>query len=81
MFTYIDTETDELVPVQTLCRRQLGRPVTPQTVWRWVHHGVRGARLEAVRACGVWCSTPHAFGAFLEAQTAAALVEEGRTDE
>lgn len=73
MFRHIDTENDEFVPVQSLCRKQFGKPVSYQTISRWLRTGVRGVRLEAVQVCGVWSTTPAAFAAFLEEKTAAAL--------
>lgn len=70
----IDLETDELTPVAELCRKRLGRSISPATRWRWIKRGVRGGiRLEAVLVNGQWMTTPAAFAQFLREQTAAAL--------
>ena len=39
---------------------------TPQTVRRWMLHGVAGIRLDAVRIGLGWYTTPEALAAFLE---------------
>lgn len=71
--TLIDAEIDCLIPIRTLTRDRLGKAVSPATQWRWLRKGCRGVRLEAVQVCGVWHTTPAAFGAFVNGQTAAAL--------
>lgn len=77
----IDLQRDTLVPVQTMCVERLGRRVSPQSVWRWIVKGCSGAKLEAVRVSGKWHTTPAAFAAFIEAQTASALpVPEAEED-
>lgn len=38
---------------------------TPQTVRRWMHRGVAGVRLDAVRLGLGWYTTPEALAAFL----------------
>lgn len=73
----IDLEVDTVVPVNELCKKRLGKRISPATLWRWIHRGVGGGiRLEAVQAAGVWCSTPAAFAEFLRAQTAACMSSE-----
>jgi hypothetical protein len=69
----IDLERDELVPIQELCRRQLGKRVSPATLWRWLQRGVKGGKLEGVYAAGQWLTTPAAFADFLRRTTAAKL--------
>jgi hypothetical protein len=38
---------------------------TPQTVRRWMHSGVAGVRLDAVRIGLGWYTTPEALASFL----------------
>ena len=38
---------------------------TPQTVRRWMHYGVAGVRLDAVRIGLGWYTTPEALATFL----------------
>jgi len=68
----IDLETDDLVPINELCRRRLGRKVSPATLWRWRLKGIKGCRLECVYVAGNWCSTTAAFAAFIRQTTEAA---------
>ena len=68
----IDLETDDLRPINELCKRRLGRKVSPATLWRWRLKGARGVKLECVYVTGVWCTTTTAFAAFIAGTTAAA---------
>lgn len=70
---HIDLEKDELTPVATIYKARTGKRLNPPTLWRWLRKGCHGVRLEAVPVNGVWCSTPRAYAAFLEEQTAARL--------
>lgn len=70
---HLDLENDELVPVATIFKARTGKRLNPPTLWRWLRKGCHGVMLEAVPVNGVWCSTPKAFAAFLEEQTAARL--------
>lgn len=69
----IDPQHDPLIPIRQLAKERLGKSISPSCQWRWIRRGVRGVRLEAVQAMGVWCTTPAAFGAFISGQTRAAL--------
>ena len=66
----INLETDDLVPVGQLIKKRLGKRKSPATIWRWRLSGINGARLECVKAGGVWMCTIAAFAEFLRAQTA-----------
>lgn len=68
-----------LEPVQTLCRRVIGKRVSPATLWRWVRRGTRAGRLEAVHVNGTWYTTADAFADFVNRQTAAQLGESARS--
>jgi hypothetical protein len=43
---------------------RLDKPVHPSTIVRWILHGVRGVRLEAVRVGGRWVTTHEAIERF-----------------
>lgn len=58
-------EASKLVPPN-----RLDRPVHVSTVVRWILHGVRGVRLEAVRIGGRWATTEEAMSRFSAALTA-----------
>jgi hypothetical protein len=66
----IQIDVDELRPVSLIARERTGRRPSYSTIWRWRVRGVNGARLECVRAGGVWYTTPAAFAEFLRQQTA-----------
>ena len=66
----IDLETDELLPVNAICKARIGRRVSPTTLWRWRLKGVNGAKLECVRVGAQWCTTQAAFSRFLRDQQA-----------
>ncbi len=64
----IDIEHDDLFTVFELCQA-LPKPPSENTRWRWVRKGVCGVKLPAAKVNGVWCTTRHAFAAFLRAQS------------
>jgi hypothetical protein len=69
MTTTPATTFRDLVPISQV-RKLLpananGRDVSPRTVARWVHRGVAGRRLEAVRRGGRLYVAPEALEAFL----------------
>ena len=69
----IDLEADDLRPVATVARDRTGKRPSPASIWRWIHKGNRGGKLEAVFLTGVWHTTAAAFADFIRRQTAAAL--------
>jgi len=71
----IDVEADDLVTVRDIARQKLGRDVCQATVWRWVRKGAWGVRLQAVSVRNTWYTTPAAFAAFINEQTAAQMAE------
>jgi hypothetical protein len=76
MYSTIDLETDDLIPIGQIVRDRLGRRLSPATIWRWRLKGVKAGnqtiRLEAVRVAGIWHTTAAAFAEFIRAQTEAA---------
>lgn len=58
------TQAARLVPLT-----RLDRPAPVRTILRWVRHGVRGVRLEAVRIGGRWVTTPEALERFTSTLT------------
>jgi hypothetical protein len=79
---HLDLENDRLVPVAAIFKDRTGKRLNPPTLWRWVRgKGCHGIKLEAVPVNGVWCSTPKAYGAFLEEQAAARLAGSYSADE
>jgi Protein of unknown function (DUF1580) len=43
-----------------------GRPIHPSTILRWIHQGIRGVRLEAMRLGGRWMTSEEAIARFLQ---------------
>lgn len=66
----IDFETDDLITVGQLAKRlpsiQGARP-NQSTIWRWMHKGIRGVRLETIAVGGRTCTTWKAYLAFANA--------------
>jgi len=53
---------------------RLGRPVSPATIWRWCHEGVKVpgggiVKLECARLSGRWLTSIEAISRFVAAQT------------
>lgn len=68
----IDIATDELLTLGQLAKRLpsiRGAKPNQSTIWRWVHKGIRGIRLETVAVGGRTCTT---WDAYLEWATAIA---------
>jgi hypothetical protein len=61
------------VPVEI--ERRGGKRVNASTVWRWVHHGVKGVRLEALRLGNEWYTSREALQRFAERLTLQAMPE------
>ncbi|WP_437203491.1 DUF1580 domain-containing protein [Planctomicrobium sp. SH664] len=61
----------QLEPVNSICKRIIGKRVAPSTLWRWIKTGIRGGKLEAVHVNGTWHCTAEAFADFINRQTAA----------
>src|SRR4051794_645222 len=51
----------EAARLRCIPRRRGGRPLHYSTLLRWIQIGVRGIRLEAVRAGGSFCTTEPAL--------------------
>ena len=62
-------------PVQQFCKKNLGKRVSPGTIWRWVRKGTKGGKLEAVHINGTWHCTAEQFADFINRQTAAKLTD------
>lgn len=66
----IDIQNEKLLSIFEVTRlvppTRPGRPTHPSTVIRWIHRGVRGRRLEAVRIGGNWFTTVEALARFAE---------------
>ena len=85
-----DLTQETLITFATLAkrqpRRQRGRPVHVSTIHRWRNPGIRGVRLEAVRAGAAWVTSMEAFGRFcrrltdLEGGTAAISIHRTRQE-
>jgi hypothetical protein len=67
----IDISTEKLLSVKEIARllppTRGGRPTHVSTVLRWILHGTRGRRLEAVRIGKNWFSSFEALSRFAEA--------------
>jgi|GEM_PF-3831216 hypothetical protein len=63
-----ETTTEELLPVNFLCRKHLRKRNSPATNYRWVHRGKRGRKLRAYRIGGCLRCTESEFLSFLHHQ-------------
>lgn len=63
-------------PVSKVAQSRFGKRPSPTTIWRWVHRGVRGVKLQAVSFGGQWQCSESEFDAFVQAQTAAVLSDD-----
>jgi len=62
----------EQVPkISWLPRRRHGRKIDKSTLFRWVQHGLRGVRLEALRVGGTLCTSEAALKRFFARLSAA----------
>ena len=50
-----------------------GRPTHPSTVYRWISHGLRGIRLEAIRLGGTTYTSREALQRFADSLTMASV--------
>lgn len=71
----------ELVPVQQLCVKIIGKRVAPGSIWRWTRKGAHGVKLTATMVLGCWHATEDDFRAFLAGQTEAALADSNQPAE
>ncbi len=66
----IDIRTEELITLakaaSELPPRRLGRRAHVSTLYRWVGHGLRGVRLEAVQVGGTRCTSREALQRFFD---------------
>lgn len=71
-----DLLSESLLSAPEAARRvpptRLDRPTHVSTIIRWITHGVRGVRLEAVRLGGRWVTSVEALDRFAAALTAQA---------
>ena len=49
-----------------LPKRRRGKRISPSTLYRWSKHGIRGVRLEVIRAGGTLCTSACALQRFFE---------------
>jgi hypothetical protein len=70
----IDLKTESTLSLAQAARivppTRLDKPVHVSTIVRWILHGVRGVRLEAVRIGGRWITSHEALERFTAALTA-----------
>ncbi len=57
-----------LEAVQSLCSRVIGKRVSPETLFRWIHKQDSRGNLEAMKVAGEWHSTIQNFIKFLNAR-------------
>ncbi len=69
----IDIQNETVVSLteasKHLPRRRAGKRPHPATLYRWVQHGVRGVKLEAIQVGGTLCTSLQALQRFCEACT------------
>lgn len=74
-----------LRPIHGLIEARIGKRISAPCLWRWVHKGVNGVRLETVRIGGRQFSTEAALTRFFELQNVPPEqvqdAPEGRTPE
>ena len=63
----INFENEQAVTIAEAVAFVPGKP-NVATLWRWMHNGVRGIRLEAVPVGGRWFTSKEAIERFLAAQ-------------
>jgi hypothetical protein len=69
--TMIDPFLEDLLTLSEAARLLPGRPHT-STLWRWIHKGIKGCRLESIFVGGTRRTSKQALGRFFAATTAAA---------
>jgi len=67
----IDIQSETTCSIAEAAKRFPGRPHVA-TVWRYVHHGVHGQRLETIKVGGKRFTSHEAIERFIERVTAAA---------
>lgn len=67
-------------PVQQICKRVIGKRVSPATLWRWIRKGTKGGKLEASHINGTWHCTAEQFADFMNRQTKAKLAKPDSPD-
>jgi hypothetical protein len=74
----IDLTQETMLSLAQAARRfppfRLGRPVSPATIWRWCHEGVKVpdagvVKLECIRVSGRWLTSVQAISRFVARQT------------
>ena len=66
----IDLKTEEVLTLteaaRRLPRRRRGKRPHVATLYRWIQHGVRGVKLEAIQVGGTLCTSLEALQRFCE---------------
>ena len=68
-------------PVIKHAQDRFGKRPSPASVWRWIHQGAYGVKLQAVFFAGRWQCSEDEFDAFVAGQTAAVLDSDATSDE
>lgn len=67
----IDPFREKLMPLAKAARSIPGRKVSPQAVYRWIHDGISGVRLECIHIGGRMQTSEEALTRFFQAVTEA----------
>ena len=70
----IDIQNDTIIAFSELpawCQKNLGRRISPSTIFRWKLRGCRGVKLATILIGGQRCTSVEALQSFFEATTRA----------
>jgi len=67
----INPFSETMLPLAKAARSIPGRTVSPQTVYRWISHGIEGVKLEALNVGGRMQTSEQALTQFFAAVTEA----------
>jgi len=77
----IDPFHETMLPLAKAARSIPGRKVSPQTVYRWISHGIEGVKLEALNVGGRMQTSQEALSRFFQAVTAAKRPADAEPDD
>lgn len=67
MATFLGEELIDLNEAAAeVARLRPGRPPHTATLWKWIHRGVAGVRLEGARRGGRWYTSAEAIARFMD---------------
>ena len=70
-----------MLPLAKAARSVPGRAVSPQSVYRWISHGINGVKLEALNVGGRMQVSEESLARFFQAVTAAKRATTAEPDD